>query len=119
VKFDEWLTKLPIQQTAKGARVDLRLYVYPDGHGNFCVQDKDQTGRSFADQQPVNNPTEAREVLEKIWNSAMALKTQPNTPERQLPTLAEQFADLIGTVPDLPDDMATQHDHYVHGVDKS
>jgi hypothetical protein len=34
------------------------------------------------------------------------------------PTLAEQFADIIGTVPDLPSDMASQHDHYLHGVPK-
>jgi hypothetical protein len=34
------------------------------------------------------------------------------------PTLAEQFADVIGTVPDLPSDMAAQHDHYLHGAPK-
>jgi hypothetical protein len=33
-------------------------------------------------------------------------------------TLAEQFADVIGTVPDLPADMAAQHDHYLHGAPK-
>ncbi len=33
-------------------------------------------------------------------------------------TLAEQFADVIGTVPDLPPDMAAQHDHYLHGAPK-
>jgi hypothetical protein len=33
-------------------------------------------------------------------------------------TLAEQFADVIGTVPDLPSDMAAQHDHYLHGAPK-
>jgi hypothetical protein len=32
------------------------------------------------------------------------------------PTLAEQFADVIGAVPDLPADMAAQHDHYLHGA---
>ena len=32
------------------------------------------------------------------------------------PTLAEQFADVIGTVPELPSDMADQHDHYLHAV---
>ena len=31
------------------------------------------------------------------------------------PTLAEQFADVIGTVPDSASDMAAQHDHYLHG----
>lgn len=30
------------------------------------------------------------------------------------PTLSQQFADVIGTVPDLPSDMAQQHDHYIH-----
>jgi hypothetical protein len=39
--------------------------------------------------------------------------------DTQLPTLADQFADLIGTVPNLPGDLAEQHDHYIHGVAKS
>lgn len=34
------------------------------------------------------------------------------------PTLLEQFADVIGTVPELPPDMAQQHDHYLHGAPK-
>ena len=34
------------------------------------------------------------------------------------PTLVEQFGDVIGTVPDLPPDMADQHDHYLHGAPK-
>ncbi len=34
------------------------------------------------------------------------------------PTLVEQFGDVIGTVPDLPPDMAEQHDHYLHGSPK-
>ena len=37
-------------------------------------------------------------------------------PRRQ--TLAEQLGDLIGSVPDLPPDMAQQHDHYLHGTPK-
>ena len=37
---------------------------------------------------------------------------------RTRPTLVEQFADIIGTVPDLPPDMAEQHDHYLHGAPK-
>lgn len=34
-------------------------------------------------------------------------------------TLAEQFANVIGSAPDLPPDMAEQHDHYIHGTPKS
>lgn len=33
-------------------------------------------------------------------------------------TLAEEFADVIGKVPDLPTDMAQNHDHYIHGTPK-
>ena len=33
-------------------------------------------------------------------------------------TLAEQLGDLVGSVPDLPTDMAEQHDHYLHGTPK-
>ena len=33
-------------------------------------------------------------------------------------TLAEQLGDLVGSVPDLPPDMAAQHDHYLHGAPK-
>lgn len=34
------------------------------------------------------------------------------------PTLVEQFDDVIATVPELPPDMAGQHDHYLHGSPK-
>jgi hypothetical protein len=115
MKFDEWLTTIPIQETPHGARLDLRLYVYPDGHGNFCIED--ENGRSVGNPQPVNDPAEAREVLEKIWNRAMSLKAESaRSPRRK--TLAEQLGDLVGSVTDLPADMAEQHDHYLHGAPK-
>ena len=41
-----------------------------------------------------------------------------DSPPSEGPTLAEQFGDVIGTVPDLPSDMAEQHDHYLHGAPK-
>lgn len=34
------------------------------------------------------------------------------------PTLAERLLKHAGTVPDLPSDMAEQHDHYIHGTPK-
>ncbi|MHB1035721.1 MAG: hypothetical protein ACYC35_24450 [Pirellulales bacterium] len=34
------------------------------------------------------------------------------------PTLVEQLRNVIGTVPDLPPDMAEHHDHYLHGAPK-
>jgi hypothetical protein len=33
-------------------------------------------------------------------------------------TLAQKFKDVIGSVTDLPPDMAEQHDHYIHGTPK-
>lgn len=33
-------------------------------------------------------------------------------------TLAERFADVIGAASDLPEDMAENHDHYLHGAPK-
>ena len=31
-------------------------------------------------------------------------------------TLAERFQNIIGAVDDLPEDMAENHDHYLHGT---
>jgi hypothetical protein len=35
-----------------------------------------------------------------------------------IPSLAERLLKHAGTVPDLPSDLADQHDHYVHGTPK-
>jgi hypothetical protein len=40
------------------------------------------------------------------------------SPAGEGPTLVEQFGDVIGSVPDLPADMAENHDHYLHGAPK-
>ena len=45
------------------------------------------------------------------------VKVEP-VPVSPRKTLAEQLGDLIGSVPDLPPDMAQQHDHYLHGAPK-
>jgi hypothetical protein len=36
----------------------------------------------------------------------------------QLPTLAETLKDFIGVLEDLPEDAATNHDHYLYGTPK-
>jgi hypothetical protein len=41
----------------------------------------------------------------------------PIVPE-QSQTLAERFQNVIGKASSLPDDMAAQHDHYIHGSPK-
>jgi len=35
-----------------------------------------------------------------------------------VPTVYEQLEDIIGTVPDLPEDLSVNHDHYLYGVPK-
>lgn len=34
-------------------------------------------------------------------------------------TLADRLRNVIGSAPDLPEDRAENHDHYVHGTPKS
>ncbi len=33
-------------------------------------------------------------------------------------SLLEVLGDLVGSVPDLPEDLAENHDHYIHGTPK-
>jgi len=40
-----------------------------------------------------------------------------DTPDKT-PTLAQRLLKHAGTVPDLPPDLAEQHDHYLHGTPK-
>jgi hypothetical protein len=35
-----------------------------------------------------------------------------------IPTLYERLKDIIGVIDDMPEDMAQQHDHYIHGTPK-
>ena len=37
---------------------------------------------------------------------------------KQPPSWAEVFKDVIGSVEDMPPDMAENHDHYIHGTPK-
>ena len=52
-------------------RLDLTLYVYPDGHGNLYFQ-KPETGKLDDANQPVNNIDEAVDVFRSVWESATA-----------------------------------------------
>jgi hypothetical protein len=45
------------------------------------------------------------------------IRVEEPTPPRK-PTLRERLLKHAGTVPDLPPDMAAQHDHYIHGTPK-
>ena len=43
--------------------------------------------------------------------------TQARTSDAEIPTLAERLKDFIGIL-DLPEDAATNHDHYLYGTPK-
>jgi len=43
---------------------------------------------------------------------------QVTTDGKELPTLAETLKDFIGVLEDLPEDAATNHDHYLYGTPK-
>ena len=65
----------------------------------------------------------------KVKNGVIVLNAEATLPEgtevnvEPVPgavrrTLAERLGDLIGSMPELPSDMAAQHDHYLHGAPK-
>ena len=45
-----------------------------------------------------------------------AVRVEVIAPPRK--TLAERFQDVIGAGVDLPEDLAKNHDHYLHGTPK-
>jgi hypothetical protein len=47
-----------------------------------------------------------------------ALRTDVASSNAPTPTHYEIFKDIIGCIPDLPEDFADQHDHYIHGTPK-
>ena len=58
---------------------------------------------------PLPDGTEVQVLLSK--------RDEPGATDAA-PTHAEIFRDFIGSVADLPPDMADQHDHYIHGTPK-
>ena len=85
----EWLDKLPeyARPTERGARIDLRLYVYPDGHGN--IQLVRESGHGGA-QQPVDRPDEALDALRRLWERAAALNERPDIASDEVETRRER-----------------------------
>ena len=56
-------------------------------------------------------------VLDEAANlpDGVQVRVEPVAPVPRR-TLAERFKDVIGSVTDLPSDMAENHDHYIHGT---
>jgi len=45
-------------------------------------------------------------------------RVEVNVIEVEPPTWGEVFKELIGSAPQLPPDIAENHDHYIHGAPK-
>lgn len=48
----------------------------------------------------------------------MAVRIEEVPAAQPAPTWGEVFKNLIGTAEGLPEDMADNHDHYIHGTSK-
>jgi hypothetical protein len=51
-------------------------------------------------------------------NAEVNVELVGQTGPKQPPSWAEVFKDVIGSVDDMPSDMAENHDHYIHGTEK-
>lgn len=70
----------------------------------------------FKEAVPLAEGTEVEVDVVGV-SSEERLQALPET-EGEIPTLYEQFRDFIGIANDLPEDMAENHDHYIHGTPK-
>jgi hypothetical protein len=52
------------------------------------------------------------------WPDGTRVEIVAATAQGSKPTLSQRLLKHAGTVPDLPPDMAAQHDHYIHGAPK-
>lgn len=79
---EQWVARLSerAKRTPRGVRVDLRCYIYPDGHGNILYRDA-KSGATDTFGQPVNNVAELLAVVEQLWARAMALPTDGEASE--------------------------------------
>jgi hypothetical protein len=65
-------------------------------------------GKVIVPDQPLQLPV----------GQKLRVRVEVAEPSGKAPTLAERLLKHAGTVPDLPADLAEQHDHYIHGTPK-
>ena len=61
--YQDWLDNLPMKVNPTGVRIDLRAYVYPDGHGNLFYPGE-------GGNQPLGSVDEAVDAFRDIWERA-------------------------------------------------
>ena len=57
-------------------------------------------------------------VLDEAASLQEGTEVRVEVIEPRAKTLAERFAPFVGCLDDLPEDLAAQHDHYLHGTPK-
>lgn len=60
--------------------------------------------------EPIGLPEGTRVRVEPVLKAALAGSSAR--------TLLEQLGDLVGSIDDLPPDLAENHDHYLYGTPK-
>ncbi len=66
---EEWINKAMVRVTPKGAMADIRMYVFPDTHGNLQHIDPKRDGKKGVQQEncPVSDVDDAMMVLRGLW----------------------------------------------------
>ena len=65
----------------------------------------------------LDDPAKLQEGA-RVEIEVTTLTSQVRPESQHKPTLSERLLKHAGTVPDLPSDMAEQHDRYIHGTPK-
>ena len=70
--YRNWIKQAQFHKTDRGVRLNLRIYVYPDGHGNF--QHISPDGTVHEESHPVSDVGGAIKVFVALWKSAQSRK---------------------------------------------
>ncbi len=97
---DKNLEELEYLDTKKGVRLDLRLYVYPDGHGNIYIEKQGKLYQNY----PARSKEVANDVFAGIWNRACELSSKPERMEQHAELTPELIAwlETVGISPRPP-----------------
>jgi hypothetical protein len=92
--YEKNLDGLQPKETPNGVRLDLRVYVYPDGHGNIIVEGQKQN-------YPASSSEVASNVFSGIWKRAseFSAKTTGSNVDHGLQPELASWLETIGVRP--------------------
>jgi hypothetical protein len=71
--YENWLQSVPTKRTRKGVRLDITVYVHPDGHGSIVV----------GEDQPAKSKEEAGDIFRDLWERAQGSSVSKEAPSRE------------------------------------